>query len=781
MKLIIAEKPSLARTVAKVIGIVKEHKAEGYIECADGYYMTWVFGHIIENAAPADYDIKYKLFNMANLPIIPTTWKLLAKESSKTQYNNIKTLLKSATMVINCGDPDREGQLLVDELLIHFGCKLPAKRLLILDPKDVAIKKAVANMEDNQKYFSWYQAGLLRSQADWLIGMNFTPAFSILGYRLGIIDKGVISMGRVQTPTLKLIYDRNLSIESYKPLSFYNLQATFNTQDDKSFSAKLDFTGLNLALDTEGRLLDKKLLSSVQSAINGKTGTIAKYEVKDCETTQPSLFKLSDLQAIANAKLGLSADDTLKIAQSLYEKQLTTYPRTGCAYLPESLHADASNILKSLSTLYSNEIAGSEASIKSRAFNDKQLSGESHFAIIPTGDTKALVSLKPEELKLYKIIAMQYIAQFYPPMMYQQTNGTVTCQGYNFNFSGKVTKSLGWKALFSSAEDNEDKSNDDDSQVLPPLTLNESVTHTSDEIKKSTTTKPKLYTEGTLIKAMASIHNELANIVDTYYPDKQQANEMVEKYKKVLKDTAGLGTEATRANTIAKLKEREYIILDKKNIVITDKGKAIMALLTSEKNLNEFSTLTSPLTTAIYEQQLEQVLNGQFTAEKFNSNLHTLIADKIKLVNEILDQTTPINPNRAEAIATGEKCPECQSDVVERDGKFSKYQSCSNYPKCTWKPAKKTESSTAKPTGNKCPECKHDLVMKAGKFGDFEACGNYPACKYITPKPQKAPVQKADKKCPKCKNDMLVKKSKDGTKTFLGCAGFPKCKHVEWL
>ena len=782
MKLIIAEKPSLARTVAKVIGIVKEHKAEGYIECANGYYMTWVFGHIVENAAPADYDIKYKSFNMANLPIIPTTWKLLAKESSKTQYNNIKKLLKSATTVINCGDPDREGQLLVDELLIHFGCKLPVLRLLILDPKDAAIKKAVANMEDNTKYFSWYQAGLLRSQADWLIGMNFTPAFSILGYHLGIINKGVISMGRVQTPTLKLIYDRALSIENYKPLSFYNLQATFNTKDNKSFSAKLDFNGLNFALDAEGRLLDKKLLDSIKTAINGKTGTIAKYEVKDCETGQPSLFKLSDLQALANSKLGLSADDTLKIAQSLYEKQLTTYPRTGCSYLPESLHADAGYILKQLAPLYGNEIARSDASIKSRAFNDKQLGGESHFAIIPTGDTKALVSLKPEELKLYKLIAMQYIAQFYPPMTYQQTTGTVTCQNYNFNFSGKVTKSLGWKALFSSAEDNqdEDKSNDEDAQVLPPLNLNESVTHTSDEIKKSTTTKPKFYTEGTLIKAMANIHSELANIVDTYYPDKQQANEMVEKYKKVLKDTAGLGTEATRSNTIAKLKEREYIVLDKKNIAITEKGKAVMALLTNDQNLIEFSMLTSPLTTAIYEQQLEQVLNGQFTAKQFNTNLHNLITDKLKIVSNILAQSTPVNPTKTAATSTGEKCPECQSDIVERDGKFGKYQSCSNYPKCTWKPAKKTEPSTAKPTGNKCPQCKHDLVMKAGKFGDFEACGNYPSCKYITPKAEKPPAEKSGDKCPKCNNDMLKKKSKDGTKTFLGCAGFPECNHVEW-
>ena len=275
-KLIIAEKPSLARAVAKVIGVVKEHKAEGYLECADGYCITWVFGHIVENAKPEHYDIKNKYFRMDNLPIIPSIWELLPKSSSKTQYDNIKKLLKRATLVINCGDPDREGQLLVDELLIHFNCKLPAKRLLILDPKDAAIKKAVANMEDNSKYFNWYLAGLLRSQSDWLIGFNFSPAFTLLGQRLEIIKDGVISIGRVQTPTLKLIYDRSLSIDNYKPLSFYNLQATFNTLDSKSFTAKLDFSGLNLTLDADGRLLDKKPLENIQSAINGKAGTVVK-------------------------------------------------------------------------------------------------------------------------------------------------------------------------------------------------------------------------------------------------------------------------------------------------------------------------------------------------------------------------------------------------------------------------------------------------------------------------------------------------------------------------
>jgi DNA topoisomerase-3 len=218
MKLIIAEKPSLARTVARVIGIIKDNsKSSGHIECKDGYVVTWVFGHIIKLYEPDEYDNRFKSWDVGLLPIIPETWKYQTIPSSKTQFNNIKGLLKSATVVINCGDPDREGQLLVDELLLHLKVKLPVKRLLILDPKDSAIRKALNNMEDNRKYYSWYQAGLLRSQADWLIGMNFTRAFTKLGNRSG--TDGVISVGRVQTPTLKLIYDRHLAIQNYNHLT----------------------------------------------------------------------------------------------------------------------------------------------------------------------------------------------------------------------------------------------------------------------------------------------------------------------------------------------------------------------------------------------------------------------------------------------------------------------------------------------------------------------------------------------------------------------------------
>lgn len=683
VNLIIAEKPSLARSVAKVIGVIRTHKELGYIECNNGYIMTWVFGHILENAEPHEYDDKYQNWRLEDLPIRPMAWKLKVKKDAVDQFKNIENLLGKATIVTNCGDPDREGQLLIDELLIHLNCKLPVKRLLILDPKDAAIRKAIDNMEDNSKYHSWYQAGLLRSQADWLIGMNFTRAFTSLNRIRG--GKGVVSVGRVQTPTLKLIYDRDLAIINYKPLNYYNLLGCFSNSQGQQFMAKLDYIGLGLPLDAQGRLLDESALKGIAASINGEPGKVLHYETKSGETPPPLTFKLSDLQATANAKLGYSVDETLAIAQSLYEKQLITYPRSACSYLPESLHSDASNILEGLKQVFTGtQVIHADAKIRSRVFNDKQLGGESHFAIIPTGVMQGINALSERELALFRIIALQYIAQFYPGIKYDQTDGIVQVKDkYNFKFQGKVIHSLGWKELFGNDRSAEEES--EEIQVLPILALNDQVQQVKHEIKKTTTTKPKLYTEGSLVKTMTNIHNELENIVKSYYSDTAKASEMVARYKKVLKDSAGLGTEATRSSIIKTLKVREFIELKGKNIQITDKGKSFMQLLTNPENLLNFSMLTSPLTTAMYEQQLDDILNQRFTAEQFNKNMDELLNSKLGIIKNMLSSN---GGSRAAAKPIGIKCPVCGGDVVERSGKFGRFMSCNNYPQCKWTPAK---------------------------------------------------------------------------------------------
>lgn len=731
MIVIIAEKPSLARSVAKVIGIINEHKTAGYIECRNSYTVTWVFGHILELAEPQAYDDKYQRWNLADLPIRPNNWQLIVKKEAEGQYKNIQTLLQQASSVVNCGDPDREGQLLVDEVLLHLQCNKPTKRLLILDPKDTAIRTALDNMEDNSKYYSWYQAGLLRSQADWLIGMNFTRAFTNLSRSYG--GEGVTSVGRVQTPTLKLIYDRDLAISNFKPLSYYNLLGLFSNQAGQQFIAKLDYSGLGFCLDAQGRLLNAKALQSICDEIKQQDGVITKYETRACETPPPLTFKLSDLQALANSKLGYSVDETLQLAQKLYEKQLTTYPRSACSYLPESMHADGKNTLTALAPMFSAALKA-DSKLKSRAFNDKQLGGEAHFAIIPTGNILGVKGLQAKELALYQLIVMQYIAQFYPNMHYEQTDGVVQVQElYNFKFSGRVTRSLGWKELFTQEKTAIDATPDsEESQILPPLQLNEAVQQIKLEIKQTTTKKPKAYTEGSLVKTMTNIHNELENIVKSYYSDPTQVADMVLRYKKVLKDTAGLGTEATRSNIIKTLKLRNFIELNAKNIQITAKGRSFMQLLTANENLLNFSMLTSPLTTAIYEQQLEDILNHRFTAEQFNKNLDDLLHSKLDIIKHLM-------PNYKAASAI-----------------------------------------KATLTGEKCPECKADLVLRMGKFGKFKSCSNYPKCKYTPLKEPKADQADKPEKCPKCGLDMLKRTAKTSGNMFLGCSGYPKCDFVKW-
>ncbi len=747
MKLIIAEKPSLARTVAKVIGIIKDNsKSGGHIECNNGYIVTWVFGHILELWQPQDYNEKFKSWSVDLLPIVPNIWQYHVKSDAKSQFNNIKTLLKSATMVINCGDPDREGQLLIDELLLYLQVKLPIKRLLILDPKDMAISKALDNMEENSKYFSWYQAGLLRLQADWLIGMNMTRAFTQLGSRINM--QGVVSVGRVQTPTLKLIYDRYLAIQNYKPLNFYNFIAEFTTNTAEVFTAKLDLKATGLSLDEEGRLLHDSELKIINEKINGKLATICEYEVKAEEIPPPKLFILSDLQAIANAKLGLSADETLKNAQSLYERQLITYPRTACAYLPESLHADAEKILNEIGTPYhyinqNFNVNKIDPKIKSKAFDDSKLGGESHFAIIPTGYMKNVNMLQGYELDLFNIICIQYIFQFLPNIKVDKTNGVVNCEGYKFNFSGKVINSLGWKELqdvFNDAIKNEkqytsEESGDHDaeSQKLPQLSLNQNVKNTfNNNIQKSTTTKPKLYTEGALIKTMANIHNLLDGIVKSYYRDECEAKSMVESYKRILKDTAGLGTEATRAGIIKTLKTRNFIANKGKSLEITDKGIDFMKYIASDVNLIKFSQLTSPITTAIYEQKLDNVLNHKLEATEFYNNIvDELLYPNLNSLKEMINiLPTPLKSKQS-VINTGKKCPECACDLVERAGKFGKFIACSGYPKCKWVPPRPDRPSPLI-TDKKCPSCRTGvLVKRKGAKGEFLGCNKFPNCKHI--------------------------------------------------
>ena len=336
MKIVIAEKPSVGKTIAKFFGATKA--GDGCIT-GDNVVVTWCFGHLLEQAMPEDYDMKYKAWSMDLLPIVPTDWKMTEKEDCKKQIKIIGGLLKGATEIIHAGDPDREGQLLVDEVLERFSCKKPVKRLWLAALDDDSIKKAIGSMKDGKQYHSLKLAAESRARADWLVGMNLTRAWTNHGRKF---NHGVLSVGRVQTPTLGMIVKRDLDVEAFKSRDFYQVEGLF------PFPTKWQPQD-TIRLDEEGRLLDRAIADAIALKLKGKPAKVIKYESKECKQAAPLPYSLSALQQKASSKYGFSAQEVLDIAQELYEThKVTTYPRTDCRYLPESMHAEATEILKSL-------------------------------------------------------------------------------------------------------------------------------------------------------------------------------------------------------------------------------------------------------------------------------------------------------------------------------------------------------------------------------------------------------------------------------------------------
>lgn len=816
MKLIIAEKPSLARNVGAAIGVIKAHNlgdGNGYLECKDGYYITWLIGHVLEPAEPEAYNSIFKNRGINHLPINPDTWILIEKKDTKKQLKIVKELIQKADLIINCGDPDREGQLLMDELFIYLNIKnKPIKRLLILDPKPSAIQAALLKMEDNSSYNSWYQAGLLRQQADWLIGMNFSRAFSSLNMVMTNQSES-FPAGRVQTPTLMLAYHRDMAVENFKAVNFYNLFTTFNTADNEKFVAKLDLTSVESITLDNGYLVDDKTLKTIIEEIKTKNGSVISYEDKDSVTHPPLPFKLSTIQKEANRQLGISVAQITKAIQVLYEKQLITYPGTDCEYLPESFHQDAPNILNSLSNLFANEVKSADAAIKSKSFSDKDLDGNPHFGIIPTGELKGLSDTDSNSQAIYKIIAVQYIAQFYKTLNHNNVSVVVSVDKYNFKCSSKFITQLGWKALFKATDDVEES---EENQKIPKLSVNQQVGVSDNQIKSSKTQKPKYYTEGTLIDAMVNIHANIENIVRLYETDEAKIKELVSQYKKVLKETSGLGTGRTRERILSALKSHEYLTVKGKNIITTDKGRRFANFLMDGEHLHTFSMVSSPLTTAIYEQYLDGVYKKTYSAQQFKTDLDNAIKEKIaftkSLYNKFISSSNIEKCPKCDAgilieksgtygkfkacnnypdcdyiakdktdkplSTTGNKCPQCSKDMVLRDGKFGKFECCRGYPECNY--IAKKEKPPQASTGEKCPECGSDIIESDGKWGKWKRCNGYPKCKWTPHKDEKPKSEVSGEKCPKCGSDMLKRKSKDGKREFLGCSGFPKCNHMEW-
>jgi DNA topoisomerase-3 len=594
MRLFIAEKPSLARAIAEALPGPQTRKGD-HIACADGSVVAWCAGHILETAPPEDYDPKYKGWRLEDLPIAPTEWKLVV--SAAPLLRTIKTLLKRATRVVHAGDPDREGQLIVDQVLDFLGYRGPVDRLLVSDTNPDAVRRQLATLQPNTNFESLSRAALGRQRADWLYGMNMTRLYTLLGQKAGY--EGVLSVGRVQTPLLGLIVRRDLAIEHFRPAPYYTLTATLAAASGGSFSARWqpgEEAGAHL--DEEKRLVSKALAHTIRARTEGVSGAITDYAQDKNAQPPPLPYSLADLQIDGAKRLGLSAQAVLDACQALYEThRLTTYPRSDCSYLPEGHHVHAPEVLAALASqapALAPFAKGVDTTLRSKAWNDKKVTA--HHAIIPTANA-APASLTPAERAVYELVARRYLLQFYPPHEFLQTKLTVAIAGERFVASGRQILSPGWRTAAAAEPVDPDRERAEDA-VLPPLRRGEPVTAKAVTVADKLTRPPKPFSDDSILQAMVNI---AAFVTDA-------------GVKKLLHEADGIGTPATRASIIETLFERGYIARHKKTIVSTTTGRSLVHALPA--------VATTPDMTAVWEAALRAIVDRQQDLPSFLARVH---------------------------------------------------------------------------------------------------------------------------------------------------------------
>ncbi|PPC84756.1 MAG: DNA topoisomerase III [Methylotenera sp.] len=673
MQLYIAEKPSVARVIAQNLpGKKTAPKGAGYIETDQGVMVTWAIGHIFELAPPGYYTSGVNSFSFEALPILPAAWKTLPKEETKSQVKIIKDLLKRATSVVNAGDPDREGQLIVDEILTDAGTKVPVKRLWLNGMDDVTVQRAISALKENAEFTNMGLSAMARARADWLVGMNLSPAFTLAARKSGFF--GTLSVGRVQTPTLAMVVNRDLEIERFVPKDYFVVTVDSKVSQGE-FTGKLRVPkGIN-GVDEEGRIIHEALAKEIVQRVQNTSGVITKYETKKTSDLAPLPYSLSSLQVAASSKHGYSAQMVLDTCQALYERHaLATYPRTDCEYLPENYHTDSQATLAHLANNFQIAAQGN-ASTKGRVFNDKKVTA--HHAIIPTTKQANLSLLSAAEKNLYEMISMRYIAQFFPDYVYNKTNVEVTYGKDVFTAAGRVDLSQGWRAVLGKSTQ-KDK---DDESTLPMMTLNESAKAIKVNIDKKKTTPPNYFTEGTLIEAMTNVHLVVTD----------------PEIKRKLKEVAGIGTEATRASIIEGLFKRNFLYNDGKKVKSSETGRALIAVIPN--------TIKDPGMTALWESSLASIAEGKMTVDGFidmQSRAVSAIVDKVKSM-KIDVPSVKSNSKLAKANESCTKCGKPMRELTAKTGKSagSKFMGCSGYPACThtvW-PEDKKKSSGSKFSG----------------------------------------------------------------------------------
>ncbi|WP_298441672.1 DNA topoisomerase III [uncultured Ferrimonas sp.] len=597
-RLIIAEKPSLGRAIAAVLP--KPHKShQGYIEVANGDCVTWCVGHLLEQLNPDEYDERYKQWRLDTLPITVDQWQLKPRKGMSQQIGVIRKLLKQAEQVVHAGDPDREGQLLVDEMLdflkLSGARKQQVQRLLVSDLNPAAVTKALQQLKPNREFAPLSVSALARSRADWLYGMNMSRAYTLLGKQAGY--GGVLSVGRVQTPVLGLVVRRDQQIADFVPKPFYQLDAIIPHEQRQIRARWQPSDACSDWLDEEGRLLARKLAEHVAARIINQPAQVKLSQHKQSKQIAPLPYSLSALQIDASKRFGLSAQQVLSAAQKLYEQhKLITYPRSDCRYLPKGHLADAPKVIAAIASNDSDlakATGGADLGQKSRCWNDSKVSA--HHAIIPTPKAGGGNRLGADEAKVYQLVARQYLMQFYPAAEYAESKLEFEIAGGRFVAKGKQLLKPGWRTLLGPEKEKE-------SSYVPSLTEGQQLLCTDAQIKDSVTEPPKAFTEATLLQAMTGIGRFVQD----------------SSLKAILKETDGLGTEATRAGIIELLFKRQLLQRQGKSIHATVAANALIGALPDSASY--------PDMTAQWESQLQQMAEKQIAYQPFMAALEQSIA-----------------------------------------------------------------------------------------------------------------------------------------------------------
>ncbi len=591
MRLFLCEKPSQAKDIAAVLGASR--RGDGCWVGANAT-VTWCIGHLLETAPPDAYDERYKRWVLADLPIIPAKWKMRVKPKTASQFKAVKRLLGEASELVIATDADREGEMIARELVEHCRYRGPIQRLWLSALDDASIRKALAALKPGAETFNLYHSALGRSRADWLIGMNMSRLFTLLGRQAGY--QGVLPVGRVQTPTLRLVVDRDRSISDFVPVAFWAIDVQLN-HDSHLFTAQ--WRAAPDTCDDQDRCLNQVHAQQAATAMqDADSARVVKLRTERMREVAPLPFDLGTLQEICSKKLGLGAQETLDIAQALYETyKLVTYPRSDCGYLPQSQHGEAPAILAALAHADSAlaplaPLAGHlDPQRRSRAWNDAKVSA--HHGIIPTAAAKNLERLSGKHRAVYTLIRARYLAQFLPNHEYDRTQADFDCAGQALRAVGKQIVEPGWKRALPEALAPAKGREAPAPQPLPRLHEGLDCTVANVQLKDLWTQPPKPFTEGDLIKAMKNV----AKLVQDPL------------LKQKLKDTTGIGTEATRAGIIQGLLDRGYL---------SKNGKALAATPAAFSLIDAVPrAIADPGTTAIWEQALDMVQSGEMTLDIF--------------------------------------------------------------------------------------------------------------------------------------------------------------------